>query len=258
MSPMPTITGSVERIMGTAVGIDVRDDLDLELAARDQTLDWAIDGAFTWLRWVEQTFSVHLPTSEISRIARGELSLDDAHAVVREVLVRCDEMTDLSDGAFTARPTDRPGRTLDPSGLVKGWSVDLAAQMLRMAGIRHACVNAGGDLVCVGGIDADHPWRIGIKHPSVPDAVARVLDVTDGAVATSGSYERGEHIWRAGEGHLVSVTVAGPELGPADALATALFAAGTDEPAWLGRWLDRFPVSTIVTITDDGRIRTLA
>ncbi len=82
------------------------------------------------------------------------------------------------------------------------------------------------------------PWRIGVQHPRERDRVAAVLHAPpDGlAVATSGAYERGAHIVDPHTGRppsgVLSVTVAGPELGTADAYATAAFAMGTDGPAW--------------------------
>ena len=67
--------------------------------------------------------------------------------------------------------------------------------------------------------------------------MAAIIDVTEGAVATSGTYERGEHIIDARGGTqpvaLLSATVVGPELALADAYATAAFAMGADAALWL-------------------------
>jgi thiamine biosynthesis lipoprotein len=95
-------------------------------------------------------------------------------------------------------------------------------------------VNAAGDLRVAGG-----PWRVGVQHPHLRDRVAAVLELSDGAVATSGAYERGEHIvdprtGRPARGAL-SVTVAGPDLATADAYATAAFVMGEAAPGWLAR-----------------------
>src|SRR5207237_1247990 len=93
------------------------------------------------------------------------------------------------------------------------------------------------------------PWRIGIQHPLDPAALAGVVALGNGAVATSGTYERGEHIvdprtGRAPEG-VLSVTVTGPDLGTADAYATAAFAMGADGPAWTAT-LDGYEAMTIL------------
>jgi FAD:protein FMN transferase len=204
--------------MGMAVGIEAHGPAG---AASD---------AFDWLRWVDATFSTYLPGSEISRLDRGQLALDDAHPLVREVLERCEQLRFVTGGFFDARATGR----LDPSGLVKGWAIDRAGSILEHAGVRRFCVNAGGDILVRSGGAA--PWRVGIQHPRVRDRVACVVELADGAVATSGAYERGAHVidphvGRAPRG-VASVTVVHAELGTADAYATAAFAMGRSGPEW--------------------------
>lgn len=234
----------VERLMGTVIGIDVRD------PAAPTTIDKALDEAFAGLHHAEETFSVFRSTSEISRIGRGKLHPDDASPEVREVLVRCDELRRLTEGAFEHRPPERPDRPLDPNALVKGWSVDRAGMVLRMRGLRSFCINAGGDVLCAGAPPEAAAWHVGVRHPDDPMAVAVVLPVVDGAVATSGRYERGDHVWGRTDA-LRSVTVAGPELGAADALATAVLACGDATPSWF----DRFPGYELLVITAEDRVR---
>jgi len=188
------------------------------------------DAAFAWLRFVDTTFSTYRPDSEVCRLDRGELALGEAHPLVREVLARCERLRARTGGYFDARAAGR----LDPAGLVKGWAVDRAAALLSEAGARRFCVNAGGDVVVRGG-----PWRVGVQHPRERDRIAAVLSLTDAAVATSGAYERGEHIvdplaGRPARGAL-SVTVIGRDLATADAYATAAFAMGERGPAWTAR-----------------------
>jgi thiamine biosynthesis lipoprotein len=206
----------VRHIMGMPIGIEIRgaDDVDVEVA-------------FAWLREVDATFSTYRDDSDISRLERGELMLADCRPEVDEVLTRCMALERETHGYFSVRPAGR----LDPSGLVKGWAVDVAAERLASAGAERFCINAGGDVVARG------PWRVGVRHPEQPGRLAAVLAVEDLAVATSGEYERGAHIvdphtGRAPAG-LLSVTVVGPDLATADAYATAAFAMGADGPAWL-------------------------
>jgi len=211
----------VEHVMGTAVRVDVRD------AGIDPA---ALDEVFAWLRFVDATFSPYRPDSEVRRLDRGELALDDAHPLVREVLARCERLRVVTGGYFDARARG----PLDPCGLVKGWSVDRAGELLAAAGGRRFCIDAGGDVLVRGG-----PWRVGVRHPHRPDRLAAVLSLTDAAVATSGAYERGEHIVdpltrRPARGAL-SVTVLGRRLGTVDAYATAAFAMGERGPAWTAR-----------------------
>ncbi len=184
--------------------------------------DGDVEAAFGWLRWVDATFSTYKPDSEISRIDRGELAVRDAHPLVRQVLGRCERLRRATRGYFDARATGR----LDPSGLVKGWAAERA---WRLSG---GCVDAGGD-VRVGG----RTHRIGIRHPHDPGALAAVVRLREGAVATSGAYERGAHIVDPHTGRpprgVLSVTVVAPDLATADAYATAAFAMGARAPELL-------------------------
>jgi thiamine biosynthesis lipoprotein len=223
----------VEHVMGMPVRAIVRD------AAPHRV---ALDDAFAWLRWVDATFSPYREDSEISRWGRGTLPLGEAHPEVRSVLARCDALRRATGGAFDIG--FERGAPPDPSGFVKGWAVERAAALLTRAGARDFCLDAGGDVVARGG-----PWRVGIRHPRRRDRLAAALVLRDGAVATSGAYERGPHIvdprtGRPARGAL-SVTIAGPDLGTADAYATAAFALGADGPAWSAR-LDGYAAMTIV------------
>ncbi len=233
----------VEHVMGTAVGIHVR---DTDLAPG------ALAGAYAWLRGVDERFSTYRAGSEISRIARGELPEGQASLDVRQVLALCDELAGESGGVFDARHHRADG-ALDPSGVVKGWSVDEAALLLDAAGARNFAINAGGDIVVRGEPAAGRGWRIGIRHPFRADRVARVLEVRRGAVATSAAYERGNHITVAGGSapppELLSVTVVGPSLTYADAYATTAFAMGL---RGLG-WVAGHPGYGVYAITADQR-----
>ena len=147
--------------------------------------DRAVDEVFAWLREVDARFSPFRADSEVSRIDRGELAPRDAHADVRAVLARCERLRVATGGYFDARAAG----SLDPSGLVKGWAVDRAGELLARAGARTFAIDAGGDVLVRGG-----PWRVGIRHPRRADSLCAVLTVGDGAVATSGAYERGDHV----------------------------------------------------------------
>ena len=184
----------------------------------------ALDPAFAWLEHVDALFSTYRPASEIRRLDAGTLELRDADPLVREVLARCEELERITAGAFSVRA----GRALDPSGYVKGWALERAAALIDA---RELCLDGGGDLVLRGG-----PWRVGIRHPLERDRLCAVLELTGGAVATSATYERGEHILDPRSGRpplgVLSVTVTGPDLATADAYATAAFALGSAGPAW--------------------------
>jgi FAD:protein FMN transferase len=232
-------------VMGTTVSIDVRDE-GIGLATLDKALEK--------LRELEARFTTYRDDSEIKRVERGELSIVDANPDVREVLHACAVLRAESDGAFDAWR----GGSLDPSGYVKGWAAERAADILRASGATRFALNLGGDVVCAGGPGAGAPWRIGVQHPAEPARMALVLGVRDGAVATSGSYERGDHVIDARTGRAPnvwrSITVVAPDLATADALATAALATGEQGPEWAARR----PGCEVAAIGLDARLWTTA
>lgn len=217
--------------MGTVVSIDVRSG-----APADGALDGALEDAVAWLHEVDDRFSPYRPDSEISRIADGTLDERDAHPDVRTVLALADALATETDGAFDARRWRADGR-LDPSGLVKGWSIQVAADRLQAAGVGAFAINAGGDIVTRGRPRHGEDWRVGIRHPDREDRVAAVLAVHDLAVATSAAYERGAHIHDPRDGRVPggirSLTVVGPNLTFADAYATAGYVMGLGGLDWV-------------------------
>ncbi|MBV9281434.1 MAG: FAD:protein FMN transferase [Chloroflexi bacterium] len=244
MSPTDSLISSpldrVEHIMGMPIGIDVRDP-DVDPAS--------LDRAFDWFRRVDATFSTYKPDSQISRLNRRKLTLEEADADVREILERCERLRLETDGYFDARVRLLPG-VVDPSGLVKGWSVDRAAAILEDSGARDYCINAGGDVRVRGNALPDTSWRIGIQHPLLRYEVAAVVVADDLAIATSGTYARGNHIVDPHTGFaptgVLSVTIVGPDLGTADAYATAAFAMGRNGPAWPARLVGGYEAMTIL------------
>jgi thiamine biosynthesis lipoprotein len=228
----------VEQIMGMPIIADVRDDID----------DGQLDPVFAWFRYVDATFSTYRDDSEVSRLNRGDLALDDTSPELRVVLQRCEELRVLTDGYFDARAgTDG---ALDPSSLVKGWAVDRAAALLDDLGLENYALSAGGDMVLRGGALPDAAWRVGIQHPLLHDRVAKVVEASNLAVATSGEYARGQHVL---DPHtalppvgVLSVTITGPDLATADAFATAAFAMGAKGPHWTAR-LRGYEALTILT-----------
>ncbi|MEV4422718.1 FAD:protein FMN transferase [Patulibacter sp. NPDC049589] len=223
----------VEHVMGTAVSFDVRDVPDDPTAA--------IAAAVEDLRAVDRRFSTYRCESEIRRMRHEQLRAEDAHPDVRDVLDRCEELRAFSGGAFDHRPA---AGLLDPSAYVKGWAVGRAATILQDAGLDRFCITGGGDVITRGG-----DWQVGIQHPLHRDAICAVVPAGDLAIATSGAYERGDHVrdHRTGRAPsaVLSVTVCGPDLGTADALSTAAFAMDADGPAWTAG-LDGYEAMTIL------------
>jgi thiamine biosynthesis lipoprotein len=224
-----------EEVMGTVVSFTVRPGGLPTGAARA-----AIGQACDVLHRADAVFSTWVPDSPVSRLRRGEVTLAALPAEVAvdvaEVLELCRRAKAMSHGWFD--PWAMPGG-LDPTGLVKGWAVERAADLLRRAGAAAALVNGGGDLAAFGSPtsrpprapEPGPPWRVGIRHPWRASALACVVNVRT-AIATSASYERGAHLFDPFTGRVTtraaSATVTGPSLAMADALATSLAAGGDD------------------------------
>ncbi|MDH6131476.1 thiamine biosynthesis lipoprotein [Kitasatospora sp. MAA4] len=220
---MRTATATV---MGTVVSLAVPD------TVKATVLGAAADAAFGWLRHVDEVFSPFRPDSPISRIRDGRLPLSAVDGCpdgpeIREVLALCEELKQDSDGAFDAWAVgDPPG--FDPCGAVKGWATERAGELLTEHGLTRHTLNAGGDVRLRVGEEDRTPWRVGLTDPHRPGTVLTVLTVRDGAVATSGTAERGAHVFNPSSGRrataLAQVTVTGPDLARADGYATAALA----------------------------------
>jgi thiamine biosynthesis lipoprotein len=235
--------------MGTAVSFDIND-------SSDRT---GLGAAVDWLHHVDETFSTYRIDSEISRLGRGEIDLAGASDEVRRVLHLCERLRLDTNGAFDAMAVPAPnGTMLDPSGVVKGWAIEHAAQMLESHGHESFLINAGGDIALRGERSPGTPWTIGIRDPHDPCALSITIEAFGPlAVATSATYERGAHIVDPSTGRpvteLASVTVAGTDLALVDAYATAVFVMGEAGLDWLS---DR-PGYAGIVIRHDGTARAV-
>jgi thiamine biosynthesis lipoprotein len=225
--------------MGTVFSVEVEGD-----RASD-----ALDRVFAWFHRVDEVFSPYRDSSAVTRLGRGACELGDCPPDVAAVLQACENIRLRTNGAFDARSD--PRWPLDPSAYVKGWSAEVASGLLTGAGFERHCINAGGDVRVRSAIGRP-PWRVGIAHPFLAGEIAAAVDLRNGAVATSGTYERGAHVWDPRSGRaaldLASVTVVGPDLGLADAYATAALAMGPGAPAWL----DELEDHEALVVTADG------
>jgi FAD:protein FMN transferase len=211
-----------EEVMGTVVTIDV----DCKDAAAQRETYPRIARARAILQRADALFSTWKKDSPISRIRRGEISSEEAPSQVGMVLQACERAREVSNGWFD--PWAMPGG-LDPSGYVKGWAAQRALNALVGRGVSGAIVNAAGDIATSGHPQGSESFRIGIVDPKAPHRLACVVEI-DGAIATSGNYERGSHLIdpysQSARCRVGSASVTGPDLGLADALATALAVAG--------------------------------
>ena len=226
-----------ESVWSTVVTVDVRGP---ELPGDRVSELFTAAAAFT--HQVDRWFSTFRSDSAICALRAGRLTTGTAPDAVQSVLAQCRHARAITAGAFD--PWAMPGG-LDPAGLVKGWAADRIASMALDAGFPNVCVNAGGDIACRGEQSFGQSWSVGVAHPGRRDQIAATASLRDMGMATSGRYERGDHIVDPRSGQpamaLDSATVVGPDCGLADALATALVVRGPSGveyfqslPGWSG------------------------
>lgn len=233
---MPIARGAYEiPVWGTILYIEAAS-TTVDCAA----IDAAIEDVKKFVVDVDNAFSTYKESSFVSRLRRREIEIGQCPQDVQEVWGACQNAKFLSDGAFD--PWAVVGG-FDPSGYVKGWAADRVAQILVEAGCPYVQVNAAGDLTLRGGNLLDsgevEPWKIGVSNPDNTQEVLRIFEIYDGAIATSGHYERGAHITDPLTGILAigakSATVMGPDGGLTDAMATALMVTGDDGAKFFGQ-----------------------
>ena len=238
-------------MMGSVVSVHVHDD------APSALIEVVVSEVIAELEKYESMFSTFHRDSEITRVNRKELHVLDASQEVVDVLDACFFLEGASGGAFSSRRVDG---TLDPAGFVKGWAVERASRRLDAAGLKHWYVSLGGDMQMGDPPPHSHlqdGWKVGIADPARSGEVVAALSMQRGAVATSGTAERGRHLVDPRDGtaseYWSSVTVTGPSLTWADAFATTacvIGAVGLD-------WVHRFEGYAAMGVRPDGTLVTV-
>lgn len=205
-------------LMGMPITVEVVDDF-----ATSQTLD----EIYAYLTYIDETFSTYKASSEISRINRGELLLEQASDDMQTIFALAEQTRQETDGYFDIEHNGQ----IDPSGIVKGWAIYKAAEILWQRGFENFYVDAGGDIQVSGKNSQGDLWRVGIQHPFEPNKIVKALSLSDCGIATSGTYVRGQHIYNPQNrgqiiDEIVSLTVVGANVYEADRFATAAFAMG--------------------------------
>jgi thiamine biosynthesis lipoprotein len=216
------LTTYLEEVMGTVV--------TFTLTTRPERLTkadaLALAKARHSLHRADAVFSTWRTHSPVSRLRRGELALEECPREMAEVHYRCSQLRELTEGWFD--PWALPGG-FDPTGYVKGWAAERACRQFDQTALAGVIVNAAGDVATAGAMPSGDPFRIGIVDPTDRRRIACVV-ASPGAVATSGTTERGAHLFDPKSGvaaaRATSATVTGPSLATADALATALAVSG--------------------------------
>jgi thiamine biosynthesis lipoprotein len=201
----------VEQIMGMPIQIEIKDKLVIEQE---------INGVFGYFRKIDSEFSPFKDDSEVAKLNRGE----EVNGEMEKILEEAEDLKRKTHGYFDVV---KPDGTIDPSGIVKGRAIFKAAQILKDKGYTHFFVDAGGDAEIVG------TFRWGIRNPFNTHEIVKVLELTDCGIATSGTYERGMHIYdpikKTNElTDVLSITVIGPDVYEADKFATPAFAMGRE------------------------------
>ena len=213
-------------VWGTIVDVDIASSV-----VGEEALNEGMQQVIDFCKQVDADFSTYIDTSWVTRLRTNQVEITSCPPSVQEVWELCLQAKLLTDVAFDPWAVEGG---FDPSGLVKGWAADKCADLLVTFGIEHVQVNAAGDLSLRGGFydGVVKPWRIGVVNPDNRAEVVETFEINNGAIATSGTYERGAHINDPYTGLIAigakSATVVGPLGWLCDALATALMVAGED------------------------------
>ncbi|MEM1770374.1 MAG: FAD:protein FMN transferase [Nitrososphaerota archaeon] len=193
-----------------------------------------------------------LPLIEYINRKRGEINQEELERILELVNYSLIEIQEESIRFL------KKGMKIVLNSIAKGYAVDLASEYLIKRGVKHALINAGGDLKAVNGKTDKEPWRIAIRNPFEKNKSICRLKISGSSVATSGSYERRigcgnfSHILNPRlksllGGKVVSATVITEKALIADALATSLCAMNPSEGI---RLIERLREAEAMIITD--------
>ncbi|MGO4122471.1 FAD:protein FMN transferase [Arthrobacter sp. YAF16] len=254
----PELKAKTFRCMGTVVSLTVPlgpEDWTADAEAALAEAAGVVEQRFGEL---DARFSLYRPGSEASRLAAGELSLREASQELRDCYADAAEWRLQTEGAFTP---ERPDGVPDLSGLVKGLAIKEAGALLQSRGLADWCLNAGGDVLVAGSpiVGSRAAWQVGVVDPQDRTTLIAAYPLGGstgiGALATSGSAERGDHIWTRGSGvsEFSQVSVAAADILTADVLATAIVAGGV---RMLNRATSGWDVEVLAIRTDGGILAT--
>jgi thiamine biosynthesis lipoprotein len=208
----------VRNVMGMPITVEIAD---------SSVTDEIFNTVFGYFAYIDEVFNTSKTHSEIAHINRGELAEADWSDDMKAIFELAEAARQKTDGYFDIQ---KPDGSYDPSGIVKSWAIQNVATVIKNAGFENFYIDAGGDIQ-TSGINADgEPWRVGIKNPFNEQEVIKVVQSKDSAIATSGTYIRGLHIYNPKTGmpadDIVSMTVVGDHICDTDLIATAALAMG--------------------------------
>lgn len=198
----------------------------IEIIDSNVTMD-VFEEVFDYLISIDERFSTYKKTSEITLYNEGEIAKKDLSNDMKKILELSEKTKMETDGYFDIMHDGK----IDPSGLVKGWAIYNASLILKKKGYKNFYVEIAGDIEVAGLNSEGEKWSIGIRNPFNKKENIKIVYLKDRGIATSGTYERGEHIYNPKEkkeSELASITVIGPNIYEADRFATAAFAMGNN------------------------------
>lgn len=207
-------------LMGMPITIEI-----VDLSATKQ----AIDHIYDYLGTIDERFSTYRSESEITKINAGLLAEKDYSPEMREIFRLAELTKKETHGFFDIVHNGK----IDPSGIVKGYAIQYAADLLTEHGFENFFVDAGGDIQTAGKNSDGELWKIGIRNPFNRTEHIKIVSGENIAVATSGTAIRGQHIYNPFNPQkqitdIVSFTVIGDNIYDADRYATSAFAMGKD------------------------------
>ncbi len=193
----------------------------------DMINDNIFEKIFEYFKDVDKRFSTYKRSSEVSKYNKGLINIGDLSKDMKEILKLSQQTKEETGGYFDIK---KKNGKIDPSGIVKGWSIRNAALKILKAGYTNFFIEAGGDIESHGNPKGIPYFKVGIRNPFDINAIVKVIKLKNMGIATSGTYIRGQHIYnplnytKANE--IASISVIGPDIYEADRFATAAFAMG--------------------------------
>ena len=206
---------------------------------------------FDFFRQVDANYSPYIDTSKVSLFAAGKIEVSQLSAELALIAEQCKYYEELTNGYFSAYYAG----TFDPSGYVKAWAIDKAASIITAIGYDTFLINIAGDMSARGSAKI---WNLAIQDPFNKQEILGTVRLANQAIATSGTYARGNHIFdphtQKNTTDLLSVTVYGPDVIKSDVLATALVAMGYDNAC---AFMKTQPAYAALLIKLDGQLTSL-
>ncbi|WEK21058.1 MAG: FAD:protein FMN transferase [Candidatus Pedobacter colombiensis] len=207
---------------------------DISFAAMDKI--WKFDGSMTTMPTPETV------KKSVAKVGYKNIVLDSANCTIFLKL---------------------KGMKIGFGALGEGYAADKCRDMMLARGIKAGIVNGSGDMSTWGKQPDGSDWNIGITNPMKEDTVIAVIPLGQGAVVTSGSYEkfvmfngkRYAHIINPATGYpatgLCSVTILGPNAETANGFSTSMMVLGKNKAI---QFIKKFPAYRYIIITDEGKI----